>query len=495
LSTSPTASAERQVGFLAVVGVSARAGSQAMTLVLLILAGRFLTVEVFGIFVLASIVMSFALAHLYTGIYHYVLREPAYDETKPTACTLAILFSLAFSLLIVAVAGLSYWANWGNLLSDLILATALIPILGMFGSWHEAQVLRKGDVVYYYVCVFVSELIGFCLAVYLLLNNFGVWSLIANRYLTAFIYPLLLRFRSEPLPRLGWNSDAVRSIFSYSLGMYGNASLSFFSSYGAAIIMGGLMSASVVGIYRMATRTAIAAFDVFAQTFRTFVWQALGRLAREERSSAELWIRLLAVFASITLFLLGSLSILARDITELLLGEKWLEMVQPMQIICFVYPITAAAQLAAAQLGAAGRTSFLFKARLIEVIVLLAAVLIAAPFGLIAICISLFPPVILFNLITYRQLIKNTGTNLQEVVKGVLPGIIGAFAALGVVYATAQALEAQVAWLRISITASTGLVTFLVIAAIPLRRWTRKTLEVASVAILPRSNAVESGSS
>lgn len=486
MASSSPQNAERQVGLLAVIGVSARVGAQSMALILLVAAGRFLTVEIFGIFVLASILMTFAQTQLYTGIYHYVLREPGFEQTKQSAFSLQIIFSIALSLLIALGALISHIAGWGDLLSMLILSTAFVPILGMIGSWHEAIVLRNGNVSHYYASLFTSEFIGFCLGMYMLVTDQGVWALIANRYAAAFIFPLVLRLKSSALPRPGWQSQEVRSIISYSLGMYGNAMLAYLSAYGAAIVIGGFLSPAAVGLFRMASRTAGAAFDIFAQTFRTFAWQALGRLAREERSDAATWIRLLAVFLSITIFTLGSLSILANDTTSVLLGEKWMGMVPPLQIICWVTMIGAASQLAAAHLGAAGRTGFLFKTRILEAVVLLIGLAITVPFGMTAITYSLFVPVTLFVIIAYREMIRITKTSLFEVVKGVLPGIAGSLSALIVVFASTKLLGDQTAWVRICFTAFAGLSAFLLIAFIPLARWTQTTLKIVSTAILPR---------
>ena len=107
----------------------ARVGSQSMTLILLLLAGRFLTVEQFGVFVLASILMNFATLQMYSGIYQYVMREPTFHETKGTALSLQILIAIGFVILTLLVSGLTLLAGWGELLAVLIASTAPITIL------------------------------------------------------------------------------------------------------------------------------------------------------------------------------------------------------------------------------------------------------------------------------------------------------------------------------------------------------------------------------
>ena len=477
--------ARRQVGVLAVIGMASRISSQTMTLVLLLLAGRFLTVELFGVFVLASILMNFAMVQMYNGIYHYVLREPAFEQNKGTAFSLQIIFSLTFMAIILLAGGLTYAVGWGELLALLIAATALVPVFGMFGSWQEAVLLRIGDVKFYYGALVASEVTGFVAAVGMLIAGHGVWALIANRYIASILFALALSLRSGKLPRPAWDMKAARAIISYSLGLYGNASLGFFSNYGAAIILGGFLSTTAVGIFRMGSRTAGAAFDIFAQTFRVLTWQAVGRMAREKRLSSELWTRLIAVNLAIMMFVLGSLSLLAHELTLLLLGEQWLPMVPILQILCWVRVLTSMDQISGAQLAAAGHTKFLFRARLLEAGILLSFLLISVQFGVVAVAYALFPSVIVFNAILLRKLMILTAANVGEVARAFAPGIIGAGLALIVVFAVSIALPVTSPVLRISITAIAGAAAFILIAFVPLRAWTLHTLQLISTAILP----------
>lgn len=477
--------ARRQVGVLAVIGMAARMTSQAMTLILLLLAGHFLTVELFGVFVLASILMNFSVMQMYSGIYHYVLKEPGFESRRETAFGLQILFSLGFALLILATSGLVHVFGWGDLLAVLIAATALMPVLAMLASWQEAVLLRRGEVKIYYAAAFGSEVSGFLLGVFLLLQGAGVWALIVNRY-CAFILmgaALSLRVRTLPRPRL-LPSDA-RPIIQYSLGLYGNAGLAFFSSYGAALIMGGFLSATAVGLYRMGARTATAAFDIFAQTFRILTWQAVGRMAREDRLPATLWTRLLAIDLSIMIFILGSLSLLAEDLTMLLLGPQWAGMVPVLQIICWVKVIASVDLVATAQLAAAGRTRFLFRARLLEGTILLAVLLVTVPFGMVAVTFGLFPPTIVYAVLLLRQLLDLTATKLRSAVAEIAPGILLATGSLAVVFLTASALDDQPAIITICTTAVVGLASYVLLAFVFLRDWTLATLHSVSTAILP----------
>lgn len=482
--TSPS-QARRQVGFLAVVGVLARIVAQTMALVLLLLAGRFLTVELFGIFVLGSILMNFGVIQMYSGIYHFVLREPTFDQCRGTAFTLQVAYASAFALLILLAAAFAYAVGWGTLLAVIMASTAGMPLLALIASWQEAVLLRDGNVKFYYGALISSEITGFCCGVVLLLNGYGVWSLIANRYIASGLMAVALTLKHGSLPRPQWKREHAGEIVRFASPLYGNSALAYFTASGADVILGGFLSARAVGLFRMGSRTASAAFDLFAQTFRVLTWQAVGRMAREERQSATLWTSLLTINLSIMFFVLGSLSVLAEQLTALMLGGEWMAMVPVLQVICWVKVITSADQIISAQLAAMGHTAHLFRARLIEAAILLLALLGTVQFGIVAVAFGLFPSGLAYVWLQLSKLAELTGTTRRTVAMTILPGLCLAGTSLAIVFAVATILEPHGALVTLAVTTIVGAATYMLLAFIVMRDWTLDLLHTVSTAILP----------
>lgn len=489
MSDASPGQARRQVGLLAVMGVVARLCAQMMLLVLLLLAGRFLTVELFGIFVLSSILMNFGVIQMYSGIYHFVLREPAFEEMKGTAFTLQMAFSLAFAAFILACSLGVYLLGWGDLLAQLMAFTAGMPVLALIASWQEAVLLRKGDVKFYYASLICSEIAGFTVSVLMLVNGLGVWALIVNRYVASGLMAAALLWKCGLLPKPQWSREDARKIVGFATPLYGNSALAYFTSSGADIVLGGFLTARAVGLFRMGSRTAGAAFDLFAQTFRILTWQAVGRMAREKRLSAELWTSLLVINLSIMLFVLGSLSLLSHELIDVMLGGEWMAMVPVLQILCWAKIITSADQIVSAQLAAAGHTAFLFRSRVLEAIILLVALLSTVHFGIIAVAFGMFPSALFYVLRLTHKLTRLTDTTMLAVGRAVLPGLALGAAGLLVVFGASVLLEAQGPIVTIAVTALVGVLTYVVTAFVAMRTWTLGLLHTVSTAILPASES------
>ena len=127
-----------KAGSTVVLATGARIVSQLITLSVLVLAGRFLSPELFGVFVLATIFLNIASSLQYSGIYNYILREGGLRTHIRSAFTLHALFGLLFSIGIVVLAGLIHVFGGSRLLVLLILTTAPIPLGLIFTSWFEA---------------------------------------------------------------------------------------------------------------------------------------------------------------------------------------------------------------------------------------------------------------------------------------------------------------------------------------------------------------------
>lgn len=485
--------AVKRAGSMAALGVVARTASQAMSLVILLLAGRFLTIELFGIFALAVILVNLSQAIMFAGVYHFILKEPDIEETIPTAFTLHSALSLGFAVLILLASGLlGLLAPDQTLLVPLLASTAGLPVISLIGCWQEAIALRAHKVRFYYMTLLLSEFLGFVVGVSMLVSGFGVWSLIASRYVAFAVMAICMWLASGPLPKPGWNPAHARRIFSYSSGLYGQSGLGFLTVYWSDIIIGVFLSERAVGLYRMGARMATAAFDIFAQTTRVLSWQVTGKLSREGRLKEPVWISMYAVVMTTTMAALGSMMVLGEDLIQVVLGDEWLPMVPILQIVCLARIISSFDLIANAQLGAAGHTAFLFRLKLIEAVILIVAVSAAVRFGPVAVAIGLLPSVIIVNGVALHRTMKYTGTRWAEWLSGIWPGVVISLSTIAGAEVMTLILSGESAFMKLLCGTSFGLGVMLFMGLIVFRPWTLKHVGVMAAGLMPARNTADS---
>jgi|GEM_PF-3074721 len=484
-------SAVRRAGSMVGLGMVARIASQVMTLVLLLLAGRFLTIELFGIFALAVILLNFSQTIMFSGVYAYLLKEPDIRPTLPTAFTLHCAVAVFFFLAILLVGfGISFIPGQ-MLLAKLVAATCGIPLISLIGCWQEALALRRHKVRYYYLSLLTSEVLGFALGVWMLVNDYGVWSLVASRYVAFAVIATMLFVAERSLPRPGWNREHAKRITDYGAGLYGSAALTFLTLYWSDIAIGALLNARAVGLFRMGARTATAAFDIFAQTTRVLAWQVTGRYSREGRLREPVWVTMYASLITLVAAGLGSMAVLGEDLTLVILGEEWLPMVPVLQLICLVRIIATFDLVAAAQLAAAGDTKYLFRVRVGEAIILFITVFAGVAFGPVGVAVGMLPPAIYVAVRNMRRILHSTDTDIRAAFSTIWPAFVIALTTVGAAAIGREVLSGLSPLMRLGAASLIGILGFCIAAFIVFRHWTMGQVRALSDALMPARDPVD----
>lgn len=476
MSTPVSGSGAQRAGGLAALGTGVRIASQVMSLALLLVAGRVLSVEAFGLFALAVILINLAQHLLYSGVYAFILRQPDLEPYRGTALTLQWIIALAFALLILSVVGLIWLIAPQSPLATLVLATAPLPLIGVAGCWQEAHVLRAGRVAPYYASLLVSEVIGFVLGLYLLQAGFGVWSLIFSRYATGVMFALGLSLFAPKWPKPEFRRGPLSEMLGFSLGLYGSSGLTFFTAYAADVIIGAVLNTRAVGLYRMGARTATAAYDIFAQTTRVLSWQVVGRNSREGRVRDPVWLSMYALVLCVILTALGTMAVLAQPLTAVILGPDWADMVSVLQIIAGVRVVGALDLVATAHFTAAGESRFLLRLRLVEAGLLLLCVGALVWSGPVGVAMALWPPALVMWGVFLRRLIAETGVSAGQVARELAPPIAIAMSAILAALAVARFAPQTSDIVLLAEASLAAMVAFAVAALVVFRGWTLTTL-------------------
>jgi PST family polysaccharide transporter len=483
-------SGARRAGGLAALGMGVRIVSQLMSLALLLVAGRVLSVEAFGLFALAVILINLAQQLLYSGVYAFILRQPDLAPYRGTALTLQGAIALTFSLLITGVAALIWLIAPQSALGTLMLATAPLPLIGVMGCWQEANVLRAGKVAPYYASLLVSEVSGFALGLFLLQSEAGVWSLIFSRYATGVLFAVGLSLFAPKLPRPEMRAGPLREMLGFSLGLYGSSGLNFFTAYAADVLIGAVLNTRAVGLYRMGARTATAAYDIFAQTTRVLSWQVVGRNSRQGRVRNPVWLPMYALILCVIATALGTMAVLAEPLTAAILGPDWAEMVPVLQLIAGVRIVSALDLVATAHFTAAGQSRLLLRLRLLEAGLLLASVAALVWTGPLGVALALWPPALIVGAVFLHLLTADTGVGGRQVLGELGPALAIAAGAILAALAVKHFVTAPSALLMVVQGSLAALGAFLVMALGVFRGWTMRTVRRLSQALQHESEGI-----
>lgn len=346
-------------------GFLSRIVSQASTLALLVLGAQYLTPAEFGNYTIASIAAALANLLLFSGGYEYYLKseQPARDGP---AVLLFLLMAASFaSLMLVASGILLNYLSENSQLSTLLQLFAVVPLFAVTASWREASMLRQPDKLSkYFGLITLRDAAALGLGAILLWLGWGLWAMVVHRIaLAAFGYVLFLIVHPA-IARIGRNFTELLAVAKYSIPLTGSRLLSFFSSNGMDIVVGVFLTPAAVGLYRMASRLILAAYDIVVQPLMKQAWVNLAEDVRRGEAGASTVLRTQAI----TLILLSAALayiVATRDtLVVIVLGEKWKEIGPLLPFLAAAALLTGLAQFAEPVLSLRNRTRELLMLRL-----------------------------------------------------------------------------------------------------------------------------------
>lgn len=308
-----------------VVGMASRILGQVISFVVVMVASRYLDLEIFGTYALAWAAAVIGNTFVFTGFYQALLRAHDGERDRDTLFWLNAGIGALFT---VAILGIGVAAGGPAEPRGLaLIALAPIPFLIVPQAWWEALLVREKRVRAASLYVLVAEASALVAALLLLTNGWAVGALIASRYVAVGVGMILTGSLVRRLPRLGLRRDTARKAADTALPLWGTTAVQLFQNYGTDLILGAFAQAAVVGAYRGGARIAITASDLVLQPLGLLTWSRFTRIEKEGAGLDELrgaWIANMGLAAAILWPLSATVALLAEPLVVTVLDKTWL---------------------------------------------------------------------------------------------------------------------------------------------------------------------------
>ena len=336
-----------------------------------ILLARLLPVETFGVYALATAVVTFSGILPKFGLGGAFLHRAA--ETADEDNAAAVHFTLRLALTTIWVAAL---VSLSLLLADGDLRLALIVLTLLYAGLYltdTARMVLVRRVQHRRLAVLdlLNAVATTVVAVFLAWRGYQLTALLATDFITlAVTVVVLLLWRPVWRPRLLWLREVVGYYLSFGRRTMTEAALSEALDNLDDIWTGVYLGDHALGLYSRAFTFAtyprrLLAFPVFEVAGGTYA-----ELKEDAHKLAQAFFRVNALLLRSGFLLGGLLVLIAPEFVRLLLGEKWLPMVTAFQLM-FVYTLLDPVRVTIGQLFVAvGRPDRLWRTRLAQLAIL-----------------------------------------------------------------------------------------------------------------------------
>ncbi|WLD59429.1 lipopolysaccharide biosynthesis protein [Salinispirillum sp. LH 10-3-1] len=407
-----------------------------------LLLAYFLAPEAYGLVAMMAVFIAIATSLMDSGFRQALIRlkEVTQDDLSTAFYANLFLGAFAYTLLYFTAPYISTFYEEPRLVL-LIRVTGLVVLVNSFQVVQIALFHRQMNFKAQLKASFPAALVSALVAIVLAYSGAGVWALVAQMLVAAFITSAFLWWMSDWRPALSFSSSSLRSMYSfgYKLFLSGTLDAVFKNLY--VIVIAKLFSASVAGLYFFAEKMRELVLSQLVGAIQNVTYPALASVQDDNARLKAGYRKVIAVTTFLLFPVLMFLAALAVPLFHFLLPEKWWPAAPYLQLLCIsglFYPLHA---INLNILKVKGRSDLYLYLEILKKTMVVVIVLISYRYGVIGILIGqIFSSVLAYipnsyfakNLINYPA---------KEQVKDFLPGLMLSVFIGGMIYFGVQLLD------------------------------------------------------
>ena len=220
------------------------------------------------------------------------------------------------------------------LLCDVLRVQGIVLFIYSFNIIQRNQLKKKLNFKLLSIVSIVTSIVALVVTVVMAYKGYGVWALVVQNIIIAFIPSLVFWFyvKWRPLWTFSWAS--IKELFSFGFYIFLTHLTSRFNNRFAGLIIGRVYNPSTLGYYSKAGSTEKLASSSIAQIMNQVTYPLYAEAQDDNQLMQNMIKRLTMTISYITFPLMFILLLCAKPIFILLYSDKWIQSVPYFQILC-----------------------------------------------------------------------------------------------------------------------------------------------------------------
>lgn len=364
-----------------------RFSGQGIQFFVLIVMARLLSPSDYGLVGMVAVFTAISQTLIDGGFSQALIRKQ--NRTKiddSTAFYFNILVGLLLYLILYILAPVA--ANFYNepSLTGIMRGIGLTVIFNSLAIVQIAMYTSKVDFKTQSKATIISAVVSGIIGVLTAYCGYGAWALVYQQVSNSLLYCVLLWSYSHWLPQLIFSIKSFKELFSFGSKILCSSLLNTVYNNLYQLVIGKIFNASSLGYYSRASHFADFPSANISGILQRVTYPILCRLQDDDVKLAVVYRKFVRISAFIIFPLMMILAGVATPFISIVLGDKWLFCSHLLMILCFSrmwYPVH---HLNVNLIQAKGRSDLTLKIEVYKKMIGIGALVLSAPFGLIAMC-------------------------------------------------------------------------------------------------------------
>lgn len=337
---------------------------------------RILAPEAFAAVAIINMVVSFADIFTDAGFQRYIIQQDyESEEKKNLTVNVAFWTNFGISLLLWTFIWLfqkpiSEFVGAPDLAKGIVIAALSLPMTS-FSSIQMALFKRDFNFKILFFTRIFSSVIPALITIPLAIAGFDYWAIVIGTLSGRVFDALFLTIMSKWKPQLVYSFQELRRMFSFSMWSLFESISTWLTVWIGVFIVGLRLSDHYTGIYSTVINTVNSIMAVIVSATQSVLFSSLSRLKDNRQEYLNMFYAFQRTTAMFVLPIGIGMFVFQRPITELLLGDAWMEGAPLLGIwgLCYAFSIIFG-NLISSVYQSLGRPKLSVIAQLLHVVVL-----------------------------------------------------------------------------------------------------------------------------
>lgn len=366
-----------------------RFSTQGISFVISIFLARILSPSDYGVIGMISIFTAIAQTFIDSGFSSALIRKK--DCTDNDYST-AFYFNIGIGIICYLILFFS-----APLISDFFKTPILIDIIRVLGinlflnsltivqtAILTAAVDFKSQAKISLASTVISGIIGLTMAY----NGFGVWSLVYQSVSMSIVRTILFWIISKWKPLKIFSKESFNYLFGFGSKILTASILHTIYANLTTILIGKYYTPKDLGYYTRGQSMANLPSTNLSSILQSVTYPILAKIQDDDYRLIQVYRKYICMASMIIFFGMCLLAALAEPLIITLFTDKWHNSVIYLQVFCFALMFDHICQLNLNILYVKGRSDLVLRLEVIKKTISITMIIIAIPFGVLAICIA-----------------------------------------------------------------------------------------------------------
>lgn len=401
--------------------------AQIISTVISIILARLLLPEDYGVVAIVMIFINLANVFVSDGLGSALIQKK--DATSLDFFSV-LYFNIVFSILLYLVLFFTaplitkFYGSGYEILTPILRVLGIRIVFTSINSVQQAYISKKMIFKKFFMSTLLGTILSAFVGIVVAYKGFGAWALVAQYLTNTTVSTLVLFVVLKKRPRLIFSFKSIKELFPY--GMYILLTGLLITGYQdlRALIIGKMYSKADLAYYDKAKHFPSLVVTNINTSISAVLFPKMSN-AQDNIETVRKHTRDSVRLSSYIMFpMLMGLAAVAKPFIQVLLTDKWLECVPLLQLFCLVYlfqPIHTANMQA---IKAIGYGNVYMRLEIIKKFLEFVALLIALPFGINAVAISMVICSIIAIILNAYPNIRFLNYGIKEQILDVLPNLL-----------------------------------------------------------------------